>query len=316
MSLHYFSMLTTLCQRQESSLVMKFSRQNSIQSFNWPYVVPDGVYDVGVVVSFGHLIPKESIEACKYGIINVHGSLLPRWRGPSPIHHAILSGDEVTGVTIMKIVANKFDVGSILAKKEYHIPSRGTTSSVYTELSRIGAELLFDTLAHLEERLKSGEPQPNEGVTKAPKAKKIHGLLNFTKMSSVEVDRRVRAFTGLIDVYANWPLKSSSHVYLYEMIDPLDMDVAKLDFYFDSRLEIGRKLNAGSIFYHKRRKILCFKCSDGKWVGFASVKMVGKRRMSSAEFYNGFIANHCKRGLIALDLDGKLVVDANKLSPT
>ena len=292
---------------QEDSLVAKFSRQKSILTFSWPYSVPQNVYDVGIVVSFGHLIPKESIDACKHGIINVHGSLLPRWRGPSPIHHAILAGDAVTGVTIMKIVADEFDVGSILAKKEYQIPRRGTTSSVYADLSLIGAELLFDTLVNLEERLETAKPQPSEGVTKAPKARKHHGKLNFTKMSSIQIDRKVRAFTGLIDVYAEWPLKSDCSIYLNGMVDPIDMEMINLDECIHSFLKISHRLKPGSIYYHRPKRILCFKCCDHKWVGFESIKISGKRKMTAIEFFNGFIAHHSKKGLIEVDCGGKLI---------
>lgn len=280
----------------------KFSRQHSIRTFPWPHEIPLNVYDVGIVVSFGHLIPKKSIEACRLGILNVHGSLLPRWRGPSPIHHAILAGDQVTGVTVMKIVPDEFDVGLVLAKKEYHIPRRGTTSSVYADLSLIGAELLFDTLVNLDDRLQKAENQSQQGVTKAPKAKKIHGELNFRKMTSIEIDRKVRAFTGLIDVFSQWPLNPDCSLFLYDMVDPIEMELIDPDTCITYFIK-DRLISPGSIFYHKPRKILCFKCSDRKWVGFQSLKITNKRKMSAMEFYNGFITKHSKNGLLEMDID-------------
>ena len=268
---------------QKQSLISRFSARNEIPIRYWPVdEVPLDTFDVGVVVSFGHLIPAQAINACKYGILNVHGSLLPRWRGASPIHHAILAGDTKTGVTIMKIVADKFDVGQILATQEYVIPERATTKTIHSDLSVIGANLLMDTLMNLEERLKTAYPQPKEGITKAPKVKKEYGHLDWTRLTAVEVDTRSRALDSLIDVYTEWV--DGTQLRLYESCDPKETENMKID-----HLLQDTQTEPGSIYFHRRRKVICFKCCDGKWAGFKSMSLKGRKRMSSADFYNGFL---------------------------
>ncbi len=148
--------------------------------------------DVIVVVAFGQILRQEVLDLPKFGCINVHGSILPRWRGAAPIQAAILNGDEETGITIMKMDAG-VDTGPILKQKSIKISDEATSESLGKSLSLVGADLLIETLGnYLSGKLKP-ILQPEGGATYAPRLEKENGLLDFSK-SALELDRQVRAY--------------------------------------------------------------------------------------------------------------------------
>jgi len=147
--------------------------------------------DLIVVAAFGQILRKDVLELPRFGCVNVHASLLPRWRGAAPINAAILAGDEETGVTIMQMDAG-MDTGPMLAKRSIRLTRDDTAGSVFQALSTLGADLLLETRpVYLSGELQP-VPQPENGVTYAPMLKKEDGLLDFTK-PAVELERRVRA---------------------------------------------------------------------------------------------------------------------------
>jgi methionyl-tRNA formyltransferase len=164
--------------------------------------------DLIVVAAFGQILKKDVLDFPRYGCINVHASLLPRWRGAAPINAAILHGDEETGVTIMQMDVG-LDTGPMLAKRAIHIRRDDTAGSVSQALSKLGADLLIETLPeYLSGNLKA-VPQPAEGATYAPMLKKEDGLLDFTS-SAVKLERRVRAMNPWPGAWFEWngnPLK-------------------------------------------------------------------------------------------------------------
>jgi methionyl-tRNA formyltransferase len=148
--------------------------------------------DMIVVSSFGQILKREVLELPAHGCINVHASLLPRWRGAAPINAAIMHGDEETGVTIMQMDVG-LDTGPMLSQRSIHLTRAETAGSMFDKLSTLGADLLIDTLPHyLSGKLKP-VPQPEEGVTYAPMLKKEEGQLDFSHDVD-ELERRVRAF--------------------------------------------------------------------------------------------------------------------------
>jgi len=148
--------------------------------------------DLIVVAAFGQILRKDVLELPRYGCINVHASLLPRWRGAAPINAAILAGDEETGVTIMQMDAG-LDTGPMLSKRSIRIKADDTAGSIFQALSTLGADLLLETLPDYLSGKLTPKPQPEEGATYAPMMKKEEGKLNFD--SDVhELERRVRAF--------------------------------------------------------------------------------------------------------------------------
>jgi methionyl-tRNA formyltransferase len=143
--------------------------------------------DLAVVAAYGLILPKPILEAPKRGCINVHASLLPRWRGAAPIQRAILAGDELSGVTIMQMDEG-LDTGPMLLRRELNI-RRKNTGQVTEELSKLGADALSDWLRDP----RPPKPQPDEGATYASKVDKGEARIDWAKPAD-EIERQVRAF--------------------------------------------------------------------------------------------------------------------------
>ena len=155
-----------------------------------------------VVAAFGQILKKDVLDLPRFGCINVHASLLPRWRGAAPINAAILHGDEETGVTIMQMDVG-LDTGPMLAQRSIRLTRDDTAGSVFEKLSTLGADLLIETLPdYLSGKLKP-IPQPEEGVTYAPMLRKEEGQLDFTHDVN-ELERRVRAFNPWPGAYMDF----------------------------------------------------------------------------------------------------------------
>ena len=148
--------------------------------------------DLIVVAAFGQILKQDVLDLPRYGCLNVHASLLPRWRGAAPINAAILHGDEETGVTIMKMDAG-LDSGAMLAKRAMRLTRDDTAGSVTDALSHLGADLLIETLPNYLSGKIMPIPQPEEGATYAPMLKKDEGRLDFTRHVDA-LERQVRAF--------------------------------------------------------------------------------------------------------------------------
>lgn len=158
--------------------------------------------DLIVVVAFGQILRQAVLDLPRYGCINVHASLLPRWRGAAPIQAAILAGDEWTGVTIMRMDSG-VDTGPILSQRGIPILCEDTAGSLSERLAELGAELLIETLpAYLMGELQP-RPQNELGVTYAPMLKKGDGQLDFTQ-SALDLAQRVRAFNPWPGATTQW----------------------------------------------------------------------------------------------------------------
>lgn len=145
--------------------------------------------DVAVVAAYGLILPEPVLAAPRHGCLNVHASLLPRWRGAAPIHRAILAGDERTGVCIMGMEKG-LDTGPVYAAAAIAIEKK-TAGELTSELADLGAAFMVDVLDRLDQIVP--EVQPEEGVTYAAKIEKAEARLNF-RQSAQEVERQIRAF--------------------------------------------------------------------------------------------------------------------------
>jgi len=162
--------------------------------------------DLIVVAAFGQILRQEVLDLPRCGCVNVHASLLPRWRGAAPIQAAILAGDAETGVTIMKMDAG-VDTGQILSQRAIPILPEDTGGSLFAKLSLLGAELLHETLRrYLSGELQS-QPQPAEGATYAPMLKKEDGQLDFSQPAAA-LERRVRAMNPWPGAWMTWQGKA------------------------------------------------------------------------------------------------------------
>uniref|UniRef100_A0A673WBZ2 Methionyl-tRNA formyltransferase, mitochondrial n=1 Tax=Salmo trutta TaxID=8032 RepID=A0A673WBZ2_SALTR len=245
--------------------VKKFADQNKLPVHVWPLGDLQGRFDVGVVVSFGCLLREGLINQFPCGILNVHPSLLPRWRGPAPVFHTILHGDTITGVSIMQIRPKRFDVGPILHQEIYQVPDNFTADQLGATLAAKGAQLLIDTLRTLPERITNRREQAQDGTFDAtPKISTSMSWIVWEEQTCVQIDRLFRAIASRV-------IRQTSHVQLVVIV------------LMTGR---GRIPVPGSMSYQKESNTLAVCCKDG-WVGFKAVML--KKRLSAADFYNGYL---------------------------
>jgi methionyl-tRNA formyltransferase len=146
--------------------------------------------DVAVVVAYGLILPQEILDVPRLGCLNIHASLLPRWRGAAPIHRAIMAGDSETGVCIMQMQAG-LDTGPVLAREAVAIAPEDTTATLHDKLSAIGAQKICSVLAGLPMQ---AQAQSSEGVTYAAKIDKAEARIDWQK-PAVEIDRQIRGLS-------------------------------------------------------------------------------------------------------------------------
>lgn len=147
--------------------------------------------DVAVVVAYGLILPQAILDAPARGCLNIHASLLPRWRGAAPLHRAIMAGDAETGVCIMQMEAG-LDTGPVLLRRRVAIVDEDTTGALHDRLSALGATAIVEALAQLDDL--SPEVQPEDGVTYAAKIDKAEARIDWSKPAA-EVDRLIRGLS-------------------------------------------------------------------------------------------------------------------------
>jgi methionyl-tRNA formyltransferase len=162
---------------------------------------------VAVVVAYGLILPQAVLDAPRHGCLNIHASLLPRWRGAAPIHRAVLAGDEETGICIMQMEAG-LDTGPVLLREATAIGAEETTAALHDRLSAMGAQLIVEALGRLDALVP--EPQPEAGVTYAAKIDKAEAQIDWTR-PAVEIDRQIR---GLSPFPGAWTLYGGERVKL------------------------------------------------------------------------------------------------------
>lgn len=164
-----------------------FKDKNDVQDFDALNL------DIAIVAAYGLILPKEILEAPQYGCVNIHASLLPRWRGAAPIHRAILAGDTQTGITLMKMDEG-LDTGDMIAKDTAPITDKTTLPALHDELAAMGGEMLLSFIQSLADtETIEAEKQPDEGVTYASMLSKEEGHIDWSD-SAEDIERRIRAF--------------------------------------------------------------------------------------------------------------------------
>ena len=149
--------------------------------------------DAAIVVAYGLILPKAILAAPKYGCINLHGSLLPRWRGAAPMQRAIMAGDLVTGVQTMQMEAG-LDTGPVYLTAETPITRNDTAGSIHDRLAELGGPLLLDTLSGLEDGTLDAIPQPEDGITYAHKLGPEDTRINWSN-SAAQIDCQIRGLS-------------------------------------------------------------------------------------------------------------------------
>ncbi len=163
--------------------------------------------DAAVVVAYGQILPQAMLDAPKFGCVNIHASLLPRWRGAAPIHRAIMAGDTKTGISIMLMEAG-LDTGPVLREEAIAIKVTDTTQDLHDNLAQLGADLIGSTLQAYVSGQIQPKPQAENGICYASKIDKAEAQINWQK-PAVEIDRLVR---GLFPFPGAWCLAEGERV--------------------------------------------------------------------------------------------------------
>lgn len=219
--------------------------------------------DLMVVAAFGQILKPDVLDLPKHGCINVHTSLLPRWRGASPIQSAILHGDEITGVTIMKLDAG-MDTGPLLSQRSFEIPETMVAGELETVLSEMGASLLLETLPSYLAGEIIPVAQDESKATKAPLLKKQEGKLDFREPCKILI-QKVRA-------YNPWPSA-------FFDFHGQNLKVLKATSLQDNQTEVGVHSSVDNY--------PAVGCLDG-WVILREVQLAGKKAMAGDVFLRGY----------------------------
>ena len=221
--------------------------------------------DVAVVVAYGRILPEVFLNTFPMGAINVHFSLLPKYRGAAPVNWAIVNGENETGVTTMRMDAG-LDTGAILLQKTMVIGGDETAIDLMERLSLSGAELLSETLTNLEHL--EPTPQENDMATYAPILKREDGLIDWG-LSAVEIANRMRGFQPF----------PTAFTYFNQM--RLTLCRARPQWF-----EYDRKFVSGEVLEAGGGKILVG-CGDGSVLSIEELQLEGKRRLQTPDFLNG-----------------------------
>ena len=234
--------------------------------------------DLIVVTAYGQILPKEILEIPKYGCINLHPSLLPRWRGPSPIQYAILSGDKKTGITVI-LMDEEIDHGPILSQREIIMTDNETGKTLFKKLADLGSRLLVETIFQLERGLAKTQPQNREGVTYSRILNREDGKINWTKTAE-EIERQVRAFELWPESFTLWQSRD-------KLLRIKILKVGVLKSKESTTHPIGKAL-----FFPENK--LCVQCGRGILSGagdflvIEELQLEGKNEITSKEFLRGY----------------------------
>lgn len=220
--------------------------------------------DVAVVVAYGRILPQTILDACPKGAINVHFSLLPKYRGAAPVNWAIVNGETRTGVTTMKMDAG-LDTGGILLKRETIIGATETAPELMERLAVLGADLLSETLAMHDELVP--QPQNHDLSNFAPMMKKEDGLIDWSQ-SAWEITNRVRGFQPFPTAYTYY---SGKKLTIWKSAPGPGREDAK----------------PGEIIAANRPYYLVVSSGRGSTLQIDELQIEGKRRMSVTDFLNG-----------------------------
>ncbi len=219
--------------------------------------------DVMVVIAYGLILPKAVLDIPQYGCINVHASLLPRWRGASPIQQALLHGDKQSGVTIMQMDVG-MDTGKMLKKVSCTIQAHDTAGDLHDKLAEISTEPLIKTLDHLKESLTQAESQNDAQATYAPKISKEDAKINWYQ-PAIDIDRLIRAFSP-------WPIAFT------------ETDQLTLRVHQASIIEKDSNQEPGTVVDINRKQIIV--ATAKQCIAIEKLQFSGGKAISVTDWYN------------------------------
>ena len=225
--------------------------------------------DALIVVAYGQILPAAALSIPKLGCLNIHGSLLPRWRGAAPIQRAILAGDCVTGVTIMRMEAG-LDTGPMLISRQADIGLRDNAQTVHDKLSSLGADLILESLAALAAGTAHEVSQPADGVTYAEKISKAEAPIDWQHAAG-QISRQVRAFNP-------WPIAQTQ--FNGEALRIWDAETIDLHF-----AGAGRDVRPGTVLAATGEGI-DVACGSGV-LRILRLQLPGRKPLTAQEFLQG-----------------------------
>ena len=237
--------------------------------------------DLICVVAYGKILPQELLDIPKYGCVNVHGSLLPQYRGAAPIQWAVLNGDKKTGVTTMFMNAG-MDTGDMILKEEVEIGDDETTGELWQRLSKIGAKLLIKTVELIENEKATRIPQPDEG-TMAPMLSKEMAKIDWENKSAREIKNLVRGLNPIMGAYSYmnnkkikfWKVDVLTQEELIERFEELKEYREKL-----------KKIAPGTVLFSDSKKGLYINAKDGI-IQVLEIQGENAKRMLINDFLRG-----------------------------
>ncbi|XP_053668877.1 methionyl-tRNA formyltransferase, mitochondrial [Anopheles marshallii] len=259
--------------------VKQYSRTEGIPMHDWTSFSRSTAdsFNLGVVVSFGHLIPESLINSFNRGMLNVHASLLPKLRGAAPIVHAIANGDQETGISIMRIKPRQFDVGEILLQSSVNIGRDTLMPHVHDQLANIGAECLITCIEDLELYYQKQTMQDDRQATYAPKVDQKFAEIMWENSTAIRVYDLYRSLYGLRPLLTTF----GGDV----------VKIFKLSFNREQPVLTETVQNKpGNVEYSKRHKQLTVRCGDGRLLEIHQLSVGGKKILTGQDFYNGFLS--------------------------
>jgi methionyl-tRNA formyltransferase len=235
--------------------------------------------DLIVVAAFGQILPAEILDMPPLGCINIHASLLPKYRGAAPIQWAILNGDEKAGVTIMKMDVG-LDTGDMISSRSIPIGREYTGGTLFDALSNLGAELLMDTIPAIIDGTATYTPQDESAATKVGMIKKSMGEIDFSE-DAFAIDRKVRAFDPWPAAYT----KYSGKILKIWSCEPYGSLKAAGSENISPEDEGAVSISPGEVI--EAGDSLKIACGLGSVLKITSLQLEGKKRMGTADFLRG-----------------------------
>ncbi len=237
----YIKLIKNICKKKKIIILLT----NNILELKkiTKQIINKNIY-LGIIISYGFIIPKNIIKIPKYGLINIHASLLPRWRGPAPIQWTLLSNDKITGLTIIKI-NEKIDDGKIIYQKKIKIKKNDNYISLYNKLQKILIKTINIIILYIYKKKIKYKKQNNKYITYTKKIKKKDGLIIWNKNTAKNIESKIKAFY-------EWPktffFYKKNIIFIWS-INILNKYIINNNFFFPGKI----------LKYNKKKLIICAK---------------------------------------------------------
>ena len=265
----------------------KFAIDNNLKTFKpLKSALPDWVlpnqYDLALVISYGYFLPSRLIQKFPLGGINVHPSLLPKYRGTSPIQYTILNQDPVGGVSIINLNPRVFDSGKILSQRPMEIKHPINFDGLLDKMGDLGSTMLVDTLSNFEAQKLNAKNQDPNLITKAPKITKAEAFINWHNDTCARIFAKHNAFGAKMPLYSTI---RSKRIQLLEIHMVEDLENVK-----------NHSVTPGTIHFDYKLNVIYIKCKDSH-IAVTRIKMQDKKAIGIKDFFNGY-----------KELDGEVLV--------